>query len=322
MMIERASGRLNPIRKNLARWQDEGLVPEMPIKPGDKTDEPIRTRGWTHWHHLFSPRALLVIGLLGRANRAPIGMLEVARNADRLAKLCRYNANPQPTQGPKIEQVFSNQALNPLINYGVYSFAGLDNYSTKLSNSPIPQANNVIETRPASLCVTSPNYFVTDPPYADAIRYEEITEFFIAWLRKNPVPPFDQWTWELVPRSGHQGQGRKVPARHGGGLCGDDPPHATIGMQVVMFTHQDAGVWADLGAILWAAGLRVSAAWNVVTETESALKEGNYVQGTVCLVLRKRLGEANARRMEIEAEIEEDRCGAAFPPHRPRRYMA
>ena len=26
------------------------------------------------------------------------------------------------------------------------------------------------------------------------------------------------------------------------------------GMQVVMFTHQDAGVWADLGAILWAAG--------------------------------------------------------------------
>jgi putative DNA methylase len=77
------------------------------------------------------------------------------------------------------------------------------------------------------------------------------------------------------------------------------------GLQVVMFTHQDAGVWADLGAILWAAGLRVTAAWNVVTETESALKEGNYVQGTVCLVLRKRLGNANARRMEIEAEIEE-----------------
>ncbi len=77
------------------------------------------------------------------------------------------------------------------------------------------------------------------------------------------------------------------------------------GLQVVMFTHQDAGVWADLGAILWAAGLHVTAAWNVVTETESALKEGNYVQGTVCLVLRKRLGQANARRMEIEAEIEE-----------------
>jgi putative DNA methylase len=43
----------------------------------------------------------------------------------------------------------------------------------------------------------------------------------------------------------------------------------------------------------------------VVTETQKPSGSGNYVQGTVCLVLRKRLGEANARRMEIEAEIEE-----------------
>ena len=75
-------------------------------------------------------------------------------------------------------------------------------------------------------------------------------------------------------------------------------------MQVVMFTHQDVGVWADLGAILWAVGLRIAAAWNVVTETQKPTGEGNYVQGTTCLVLRKRLTEANARRMEIEAEIE------------------
>jgi hypothetical protein len=39
--------------------------------------------------------------------------------------------------------------------------------------------------------------------------------------------------------------------------------------------------------------------------TESALKEGNYVQGTICLVLRKCLGDLNARCMEIEAEIED-----------------
>jgi putative DNA methylase len=51
--------------------------------------------------------------------------------------------------------------------------------------------------------------------------------------------------------------------------------------------------------------LTASAAWNVVTETEKSSGEGNYVQGTVCLVLRKRAGAANGRRMEIEAEIEE-----------------
>ena len=80
---------------------------------------------------------------------------------------------------------------------------------------------------------------------------------------------------------------------------------ADNGAQVVMFTHQDAGVWADLGAILWAAGLQVKAAWNVITETEKPSGEGNYVQGTICLVLRKRMAEANARRMEIEGEIED-----------------
>jgi hypothetical protein len=42
-----------------------------------------------------------------------------------------------------------------------------------------------------------------------------------------------------------------------------------IGMQVVRITHQDAGVWADLGSIRWAAGLRVRGARNIVTETGS-----------------------------------------------------
>src|SRR5207302_2041259 len=49
------------VRENLSRWQNEGLAPDMPIEPGEKTDEPIRTRGWTHWHHLFAPRQLLVL---------------------------------------------------------------------------------------------------------------------------------------------------------------------------------------------------------------------------------------------------------------------
>ena len=27
------------------------------------TNQPIRERGWIHWHHLFNPRQLLVNGL-------------------------------------------------------------------------------------------------------------------------------------------------------------------------------------------------------------------------------------------------------------------
>ena len=58
------------VRENLAAWQDEGLVPDMPIEPGDKTDEPIRTRGWTYWHHLFPPRHLLIGALIRKQMRA------------------------------------------------------------------------------------------------------------------------------------------------------------------------------------------------------------------------------------------------------------
>jgi len=76
------------------------------------------------------------------------------------------------------------------------------------------------------------------------------------------------------------------------------------GLQIVMFTHQDAGVWADLALILWAAGLRVTAAWTIATETESALKEGNYVQGTVLMVLRKQTSEDVAFLDEIVPQVE------------------
>src|SRR5208337_2164972 len=58
------------VRENLARWQEEGLVPDMAIEPGEKTDEPIRTRGWTHWHHLFNPRQLLTGALIKRHSSA------------------------------------------------------------------------------------------------------------------------------------------------------------------------------------------------------------------------------------------------------------
>ncbi|NJM40892.1 MAG: hypothetical protein HC853_09020 [Anaerolineae bacterium] len=74
------------------------------------------------------------------------------------------------------------------------------------------------------------------------------------------------------------------------------------GLQVVMFTHQDAAVWADLALILWAAGLRVSAAWTVLTERDR-VGEGNYVQGTVLLVLRKRVGNAVGFLDDINADI-------------------
>ena len=84
------------------------------------------------------------------------------------------------------------------------------------------------------------------------------------------------------------------------------------GLQCVMFTHQDTSVWADMVSIFWAAGLQVVSAWYIATETTSELKQGGYVQGTVTLLLRKRLKTATTFkqrlipkiRKEVEAQID------------------
>jgi len=74
--------------------------------------------------------------------------------------------------------------------------------------------------------------------------------------------------------------------------------------QVVMFTHQDASIWADLAVILWASGLQVTAAWCIATQTDNVLNEGNYVQGTVLLILRKQTGNESAYLDELYPEVE------------------
>ena len=50
----------------------------------------------------------------------------------------------------------------------------------------------------------------------------------------------------------------------------------------------------------------MTAAWTIATETESALKEGNYVQGTVLMVLRKQTSDETAFLDEVLPEVESE----------------
>jgi putative DNA methylase len=305
------------VRENLSRWQDEGLVPDMQIEPGEETTRLLRERGWTHWHHLFGPRHLLTAVAVRNAinkerdDEIRTGLLFVFQYVlDKSARLTHWRVGSpgRPGRAPSadaVENVFYNQAFNTFFNFGARATSALDFVnSLKLKNCPLATETKTT-TLLAKECSRPADLFVTDPPYADAVNYHEITEFFIAWLRKNPPPPFEQWTWDSrrdLAIKGKDEQFRRDMVAAYAAMTRHMPDN---GLQVVMFTHQDAGVWADLGAILWAAGLSVTAAWNVATEIGKPSGDGNYVQGTICLVLRKRLGDANARRMEIEAEIEQ-----------------
>lgn len=302
------------VGKNLALWQEQGLVPDMAIEPGDKTDEPIRTRGWTHWHHLFNPRQLLLYAELKKHTSATLS-LGLCQMINTSARLTRWTIGDGPGRSGGTKQVFDNQALNVLFNYGCRASTYLlDSLSAKVSGSPIPEASRLEQKcLPAASISSDCDIFITDPPYADAVNYHEITEFFIAWLRKNPPQEFADWVWDSRRALAIKGSGEDF--RYGmvaayKAMAEHMPDH---GMQCVMFTHQDTGVWGDLIGIFWAAGLQVVAAWYIATETTSELKKGGYVQGTVILMLKKRAaGERTgfkqrllpAVRQEVARQIE------------------
>ena len=291
------------VRNNLTQWQADGLVPDMPIEPGDKTDEPIRTRGWTYWHHLFNPRQLNSLRLFrSLTSNSPSGVIAFGKIVDYGSRLCRWDAG-HPGSSPQAVATFTNQALNTLSNYGcksAYHLASL--FEDAVGAKAQIHGDQAIATLPAGNAEGSP-LMITDPPYADAIHYHEITEFFIAWLRKNPPAPFDQWVWDSRRPLAIKGSGddfrREMTTAYR--VTSDQMPDN--GLQIVMFTHQDASVWADMAAIVWGAGLQVTAAWYIATETSSELKKGSYVQGTVLLVLRKRLDQQSAYRDELVQEV-------------------
>jgi len=291
-------------------WQKKGYIPSARIEPGEKTNEPIRTRGWTHWHHLFTPRQLLLLGLLNKEllskepALAPYLLLGLGRCADYNSRLSRWHPRPQ---GDLSEQVFSNQALNTMLNYPAKGLAGIET-TFKSDPAGTELGSRMIKIGPADArsVALDCDIWITDPPYADAICYDELSEFFLSWYSTALQRTFSDWYMDsrraLAVRGADESfkKGMVDCYRNLARRMPDD------GIQIVTFTHQDAGVWADLALILWASGLRVTAAWCIATETESALKEGNYVQGTVLLILRKQIAEATAFLDEVIPEVEHE----------------
>ncbi|OQX18436.1 MAG: DNA methylase [Desulfobulbaceae bacterium A2] len=305
------------VEKHFAEWQEKGWIPDMRIEPGGKTDEPIRTRGWTHWHHLFPARHLMLLGLLRSEVFNAETMLRLARILDYTSKLCRWTTSKAGSSSPgeggrtggasdNPANVFYNQALNTFYNYGCRaSLPLLQLFAAELSVSS-SFSNAKLSCHPASELTDNADIFATDPPYGDAVKYEEILEFFIAWLRKNPPSEFTDWVWDSRRSHAVKGEGEDfrrgmVAAYRRMTECMPDN-----GIQIIMFTHQSGSIWADMSNIVWASGLQVTAAWYVVTETESATRKGSNVKGTVLLVCRKRLGTHKTSRDDLAWEIQEE----------------
>jgi putative DNA methylase len=286
--------------KHLAEWQEKGWIPDMRIEPGYNTDQPIRERGWTHWHHLFNPRQLLTAGII-RANAQAADCLNLAYSLNYLSKLCVWDKSRDNAQN-----TFYNQALNTIFNYACRASSAIESFlRPDMPIYPIESSTRILNSV-ASEVREQADVFISDPPYGNAVKYEEILEFFIAWLRKNPPPEFADWVWDS--RRSLAIKGSDEDFRRGMVAAYKRMTECMLdnGIQVIMFTHQSGSIWADMANIVWASGLQVTAAWYVVTETDNALREGSYVKGTVLLVLRKRQGTHRTTRDDLAWEIQEE----------------
>ena len=315
--IEREAEVLKLLRENLEEWQNRGFIPsaKMPVE-GQKTQEPIRTRGWTYWHHLFTPRQLYMHGLIASKGQVlckskiekVYNLLTIGYIADNSSRLCGWNSHSSKGPG-NIRNVFSNQALNTLYNFGTKAFSGLrfDLVSEDCVRPELRPASSSVKVVDARNIIESCDIWITDPPYADAINYHELADFFLSWYQGQLQSLFPEWEPVSRPDLAVKGSGddfRRSMVQVYSNLASNMPDN---GMQMVMFTHQDPAVWADLGMILWAAGLKATAAWTISTETEAAgIKKGNYVQGTVCLVLRKRVSAEPGFLDEVYPLVEDE----------------
>ncbi len=292
------------VQCHLAQWQRDGWVPDMRIETGEETARLLRERGWTHWHHLFNPRQLLLGALVNKHSGAleKFGFFQVLNNNSRIS---RWNARSGIGQ---TASAFDNQALNTLLNYGCRGFDFARTFlEQKYKHQPLPAGHIfTIDNKPAAEFDGSADIVISDPPYGDAVKYEEILEFFIAWMRTNPPPEFAGWTWDsrraLAIKGEDEGFRRGMVAAYAR-MASSMPDN---GIQVIMFTHQSGSIWADMANIVWASGLQVTAAWYVVTETDSKLRDGAYVKGTVLLVVRKRTEVRRASRDDLGWDIQEE----------------
>ena len=307
--LDRESHTLCLLRERFSEWQAEGYIPSRAIVQGDETTRLMRERGWTHWHHLFTPRQLLVHGELAEtvatstfsiASKVEC-LLGLGRAADWDSKLCRWGTG---AARESIAQTFYNQAFNTLFNFPTKGFRLLwGNYA--IQHESIDRAGSCeVAASDCREVSVGADIWITDPPYADAINYHELSEFWLAWHEKQLLQFFPEWYRDSKRVLAVRGAGANF--RRSMVECyqtlGSQMPDN--GVQLVMFTHQDAAVWADLTLILWAAGLRVTAAWTIATETDTAFREGNYVQGTVLMVLRKQVSTEMVFLDEVVPDVE------------------
>lgn len=298
------------LTQKIKKWETEGILPNAIIEDGYNASQLIRERGWMYWYQLFNPRQLLIMGLFmenilkskSAQQEKVLSLLAINKCVDRMSKLCRWDISYD-----KAADTFYNQALNTLYNYGTRTLSTLYNVWMFEINNCNFDFNRKVELSDARKIKVERDIWITDPPYADAVNYHELSEYFLAWDKELIKNIFPEWYTDSKRVLAVKGTGENFNNSMIEIYSNLTKHMSENGLQIVMFTHSDVKVWAELAMILWSSGLQVTAAWNIATETDSGgLKNGNYVKGTVILILRRQTSDETSYLDELYADIEDE----------------
>ena len=295
--VRKAQSRLDGVLGEWERGGREGLcpVPDEPTPPIGTLGFRVQRYGMMRWGDLFTARqkvALLQL-LAGRgANDGTVPLsrllaLSVSRFADDFSSLTRWMDRETPAA------TFSRHALPMLWDFcetcpfddSSWSFSGSVEWVAAYVESPVPnslgevhQANATAEVLPDEAATV----WFTDPPYYDAIPYSDLSDFFLALLKRARTgfplrDPFEKnnllspKTQEVVQDETKTADGEPKGKQWfeqamAGAFAAGRRVLKNDGICSVVFAHKTTDGWEALLAGMIFGGWTITGSWPVATE--------------------------------------------------------
>ena len=89
--------------------------------------------------------------------------------------------------------MFYNQAFNTFFNFVGRGWAQLEEQIKPIHCNVRTNGSKQSSLKHANAVSDACELWITDPPYADAVNYEELSEFFLAWYKPHLQVCFSDW---------------------------------------------------------------------------------------------------------------------------------
>jgi len=317
------------------------------MNTADSTTVAGRGYGLEFWRQLFTPRQLLVLVTLVKhirlAHREMVeaGMdpehakaivtylsLAASKLVNRFNKFTRWESKVQRTKSAigdrqALKMVYDFSEINPFAKTeGCLPFS-FDNQVYCITQlAAVGKTCSVVRGNAEKLPWADETFdaVVTDPPYYSSIFYSDLSAFFYVWLRRLvgdlypehftlPAPPKRR---EAVAQpSEHGGDSQKAEAHYGQIMERAFSearrvlkPGAPL---VCVYAHKTTEGWASLIKALVPAGLTVTEAWPIQTESRGRMNtlKAAALSDSIYFVARRREGNATGQyETDVRPELE------------------